>query len=119
MEKHYDPFERGPFPVGVRTIEAPDVRRGRVFPCEIWYPAAAQHAGQDLAPESQDVRDAAAEPGAYPLIVFSHGSAPGGRRMATFLCTHLASHGYLVAALDHSELIAPELSRRDGETAAQ
>src|SRR5437867_3401497 len=110
----YDPFVRGRFPVGVRTTQALDTARGRVFPCEIWYPAAAQHAGQDLATETQDsftlppgntprhqmaVRNAAAQTGAWPLIVFSHASGPGGRRMATFLCTHLGSHGYIVAAL--------------------
>jgi dienelactone hydrolase len=31
----------------------------------------------------------------------------------------LSSHGYLVAALDHSEVITPELARRDGETDEQ
>src|SRR6266446_10067639 len=92
----YDPFVRGRFPVGVRTIQARDTARDRLFPCEIWYPAAAQHAGQDIAPETQDsftlpprdtprhqmaVRDAAAEPGTWPLIVFSHGSAAWRRRM--------------------------------------
>ena len=44
----YDPFERGPFPVGVMTIQAEDRARGRVFPCEIWYPADQRHAGEDL-----------------------------------------------------------------------
>ena len=53
--------------------------------------------------------------GNHPLILFSHAAAQG-RRSASFLCTHLASHGYVVAALDHSEMIAPELARRDGET---
>ena len=130
----YDPFVRGRFPVGVRTTQALDTARDRVFPCEIWYPAAAQHAGQDLAEETQDVfmlppgdtprrqmavRNAAALAGNYPLIVFSHSSGPGGRRSATFLCTHLSSHGYVVAALDHSELVAPELARKEGETAEQ
>ena len=129
----YDPFERGRFPVGVRTIEARDAARDRVFTCEVWYPAAASYAGQDIAAGTQDVfalpgipaprrqaavREAAAEPGAYPLIVFSHHSG-GPRRMATFLCTHLASHGYVVAALDHSEVFAPELARRENETAEQ
>jgi len=65
------------------------------------------------------VRNAAALPGSRPLIVFSHGSALWNRRMATFLCTHLSSHGYVVAALDHSEVVAPELARRNGETAEQ
>jgi dienelactone hydrolase len=39
--------------------------------------------------------------------------------MSTFLCTHLSSHGYVVAALDHSEVVAPELARRNGETEEQ
>jgi len=129
----YDPFVRGRFPVGVRTIEALDTARGRLFPVEIWYPAAAQHVGEDIEPGTQDVftvpsgdvprsqtavRNAAAQPGTYPLIVFSH---PSGhqRRSATFLCTHMSSHGYVVAALDHSELVAAELARKDGETTEQ
>lgn len=129
----YDPFVRGRFPVGVRTIQALDTARNRLFACEIWYPAAAQHAGQDLALGTQDfftvasrdtprsqmaVRDAVARPGTYPLTIFSHHSG-GHRRAATFLCTHLSSHGYVVAALDHSETVAVELARRDGETAEQ
>jgi predicted dienelactone hydrolase len=35
-----------------------------------------------------------------PLVVFSHGLG-GHRRQSTFLCTHLASHGFVVAAPDH------------------
>ena len=73
------------------------MRRGRVFPCEIWYPAGG------------------AGPGPRPLVVFSH-YAGGHRRTATFLCTHLASHGYVVAAVDHSEVVAAELAPRAGET---
>src|SRR5947207_1037046 len=128
----YDPFVRGRFPVGVRTIDAVDASRRRRFPIELWYPATAAHAGQDLDPASQDVveapprqargqtavRDAAAQPGRYALIAFSHGSGYH-RRAATFLSTHLASHGYVVAAVDHSEIVAPELARKDGETAEQ
>lgn len=128
--KTYDPFVRGRFPVGVRTLELFDDHRGRRFPCEIWYPAAADFASQDLAPDSRDhfkvpsvdsprnqlaVRDAAGWPDTFPLIAFSHGSARGARRMATFVCTHLSSHGYVVAALDHSEIIAPVMPR-NGET---
>ena len=129
----YDPFVRGRFPVGVRTFEALDVARNRPFPGEFWYPAAPQHTSQDLAPEAQDifqvtpgatprhqmaVRDAAAEPGIYPLVIFSHHSG-GNRWAATFLCTHLSSHGYVVAGLDHSEVIAAELARGEGETDEQ
>lgn len=129
----YDPFVRGRFPVGVRTVQARDAARDRMFPCEIWYPAAVQHAGQDTSPATQDcftlplggkersqmaVRDAAAEQGIYPLIVFSHSSG-AGRRSATFLCTHVSSHGYLVAALDHSEIVAAQLARQPGESDEQ
>jgi predicted dienelactone hydrolase len=129
----YDPFLRGRFSVGVRSIQILDAVRDRPFPCEIWYPAAAQHASQDTAPGTQDsftvpssdtpqsqmaVRNAAAQPGIYPLIIYSHPSG-GHRRSATFLCTHLSSHGYVVAALDHSEVVAVELARKDGESDEQ
>lgn len=129
----YDPFVRGRFPAGVRTMEAFDYERNRRFPCEIWYPAATQYAGQDLAPETQDLfslpshdtprrqmamRDAAPLPGTHPLILFSHSSG-ASRRAATYLCTHLSSHGYVVAALDHSEVVAPELQPHEGETPEQ
>ena len=94
----YDPFVRGRFSVRVRTIEALDAARDCVFPCEIWSPEGAE--------------------GKHPLILYSHHSG-GNRRAATFLCDHLSSHGYVVAALDHSEVVAPELKGREGETAEQ
>lgn len=124
----YDPFARGQFPVGVRTVGALDTARDRLFSCEVWYPAATQHAGQDIAPETQDsftlppgdtpqrqmaVRNAGALAGSYPLIIYSHPSG-AHRRAATFLCTHLSSHGYLVASIDHSEVVAGELARKQG-----
>jgi dienelactone hydrolase len=93
----YDPFAAGPNEVAVRTIEANDAARDRRFPVEIWSPAVAQ---------------------SKPLVVFSHYSG-GHRWTATYLCTHLASHGYVVAAMDHSEVVAPELTRRAGETASE
>lgn len=111
----YDPFARGQYPVGVRTLELTDSGRAdRSVPLEVWYPAAPQHVGHDLTAGTQDlyaifglhrvrqaaVRDAAAAERACPLVVFSHGMA-GHRRQSTFLCTHLASHGYVVAAPDH------------------
>jgi predicted dienelactone hydrolase len=99
MTTPYDPFVPGPFPVDVHTIQASDTERGRIFPCELWSPLDTKTA-------------------THPLIVFSHSSG-GGRSQSTFLCTHLASHGYLVAALDHSETIAPELARQNDETPEQ
>ena len=113
----YDPFVPGPFAVGVRTVEIQDRARGRVFPCEIWYPAAGPPSACPRPGGRAEQRDAQAWPGGHPLIVFSHFSG-GGRRTATYLTTHLAGHGYAVAAMDHSEVVAPELGPRPGESAA-
>jgi predicted dienelactone hydrolase len=112
----YDPFARGPFPVGVRTGHLTDAPRQRLLPTEVWYPATDAHAGQDVDASTRDtyellpvfppvwqeaVRDAAPRSGSYPLIAFSHGFG-GHRRQTTFLCTHIASHGYVVTAPDHT-----------------
>src|SRR5499427_8067195 len=78
----------GPFAIRTLTFEARDPARDRLFCCDIWCPD---------------------EPGAWPLVLYSHHSR-GNRRSATYLTTHLASHGYLVAALDHSEVVAPEIA---------
>ncbi|MGH7858791.1 MAG: alpha/beta hydrolase family protein, partial [Candidatus Binatia bacterium] len=101
----YDPFARGPFPVGVRTAIA--VRGDRSLPIEVWYPATDAFGGKDVAEATRDVydlipglppgwqeavRDADAREGSFPLVAFSHGFG-GHRRQTTFLCTHLASHG--------------------------
>jgi len=99
--------------VGVRTGRVE--RAGRSLPLEVWYPATDEYGGQDLGEETGDrfeilpglpsvrqdaVRDAAPRPGRRPLVASSHGYG-GHRRQSTFLCTHLASHGYVVAAVDH------------------
>jgi len=114
----YDPFARGPHPVGVRTVTLDDGGGGGADPliAEVWYPAAAAHAGADLDAATRDrytllpgvppawqaaVRDAAAAEGTFPLVIFSHGFA-GHRRQSTFFTTHLASHGYVVASVDHA-----------------
>jgi dienelactone hydrolase len=111
----YDPFERGPCPVGVVTCALHDAARDRTLPVEIWYPATDDQRGRDrddatrdryrslpFAPEvTQDaIRDVPARAGRRPLVVFSHGFG-GERRQTTHLCTHWASHGYVVAAMDH------------------
>jgi len=111
----YDPFCRGVHPVGVVTFQSKDEARARELPLEIWYPAVEAERGRDLDPRSQAtyrpllataplcqaaVRDAEAAPGPHPVVAFSHGFA-GHRCQSTFLCTHLASHGFLVVAPDH------------------
>jgi len=76
-----------------RSFEAFDAARGRRFPITVW------------SPEGDN----------GPLVVYSHPSGQG-RRAATFLCTFLASHGYVVAAMDHSECVVPEFKRPEGES---
>ena len=129
----YDSFGRGPHPVGVRSVKLLDGSRDRSLPAEIWYPATDTHRGQDLADDTKDryslliglpavtqdaVRDAKAAPGSFPLLLFSHGYS-GHRRQSTFYTTHLASHGYVVAALDHTgntlkEIVEQTLAAQQG-----
>ena len=111
----YEPLNRGPHPVGVRTEEWTDEANGISYPVEIYYPAAAEHAGSDLDPDQQDtfenlwepgvwlkqaaIRDAAMADGEFPYIINMHGWS-GFRVEFTYLSTHLASHGYLVVSPD-------------------
>jgi dienelactone hydrolase len=109
----YDPFTRGPAPAGVTTIESRDPD-GRPLVTEVWYPATARHRGADrddatrdeftIAPRMPRARQNAlrnAEPARtrLPLVLYFHGGY-GHRRESSNLCTHLASHGYAVAAPD-------------------
>jgi predicted dienelactone hydrolase len=130
----YDPFERGPLPVGVRSVEATDATRGRTLPVELWYPAADTYRGQDTVDPTRDryelipgfpsasqdaVRDAAPGAGRHPLVLFSHGFG-SHRRQSTFLCTHFASHGYVVVGFDHIgntviDIMQAMLSAQSGE----
>ncbi|MFD1715016.1 alpha/beta hydrolase family protein [Amnibacterium flavum] len=120
----YDPFSRGTHPVGVRTEYWLDEPRGRDIPVEIYYPSVDSIAGRDIDPETQDtfssdwdpdnparqaaVRDAPLLDGRFPVVFNVHGWA-GFRREATFVATHLASHGYLVVAPDILGSTAPEV----------
>jgi predicted dienelactone hydrolase len=115
MSTLHDRAERGPYPVGVRTLEVSPPDRGGSIPVEVWYPAAGDLTGADVDPERQDtydvlpgvitaqqaaVRDAPAAAQEGPVVAFSHGLS-GHRRQSSFLTTHLASHGYVVVAPDH------------------
>jgi predicted dienelactone hydrolase len=102
----YDPFVPGPHGVSSRTFEARDARRGQSFVCDVWRPVKA------------DDIDGVETLGSLPAVLYSHYSG-GNRRVATFLTTHLASHGYVVAALDHSEVVSSQLQRRESETAQE
>jgi predicted dienelactone hydrolase len=91
----YDPFAVGPFTVAMRSGEATDAARpGRVLPFEVWYPEQVGKRGTRR-----------------PLIVASHSSG-GHKRQLSYVCAHLASHGYVVAAPDHIGSTAADAAER-------
>jgi predicted dienelactone hydrolase len=124
---------RGTYAVGVRTLtwvnpKQVDILHGgaeydRELTVEVWYPAElaegetetivyedslgrADNAGS-LRPFSfagRAARDAAAHRAddPYPLVIVSHGF-PGSRFMMTYLTENLASKGYVVVAIGHTE----------------
>lgn len=106
----------GPYPVGVTTLE---LAAGNEV--EVWYPAVEGTMGtdsydmRDFIPEAvvailtsnvpvvyeyEAGRDAKVANGAFPVVLFSHG-AFGFRFQSTFLTSHLASWGMIVAAPEH------------------
>jgi len=101
-------LQPGPFGVGVTTMTFEDTSRPtmpngtfpgsptRVLATEIWYPTTP---GAEA--EGDGLRDATlAHNGApYPLVVYAHGLG-GSHKSGAYLATHLASHGYVVAAPD-------------------
>ena len=109
----YEPFARGAHPAGVRTLELGDGSLSdRPVAAELWYPATAAYRGQDLDETKWDryvpargmpemsqhaIRGADAARGTFPLFLYCHGGY-GHRRELGRLCTHLASHGYIVAS---------------------
>ncbi len=90
----------------------------RPLTVEVWYPAklaAGQVAsGQyraitrdgktEVSLQGKAVRDAQPEPagGPYPLLIISHGY-PGNRYLLSHLGENLASKGYVVVSIDHTD----------------
>lgn len=113
----------GPWKVGARTLFAGDLQ------AEVWYPAIPG-TERDIDAIVYDIRDQLApeegakipdednpwhycdcyrdlpldtEHGPYPVIIFAHGTA-GFRHQSLSQMTHWASHGFVVAAVDHPGL---------------
>jgi predicted dienelactone hydrolase len=95
------PDQLGPYAVGAFLAEynkTSTTGQNRSIDVVIWYPTdetgAVDEGLQAIlnAPPSSDAP--------FPLIVFSHGSG-GNPRQSRFLTVHLASHGFVVAALSH------------------
>lgn len=121
---------RGDYQVGVRTVSLtnPDqldvvsvveadeeARYDRELTVETWYPANTDGAapsvydvtardGSQVQLIGTAVRDAEArsDGGGYPLVIISHGY-PGNRYLLSHFGEFLASHGYVVASIDHRE----------------
>lgn len=122
--------EFGEQPIGVTTLEmthedqldlvnAPATgeipRYDRPLMVEVWYPSEAQEGEVDNAYQvvtrdgeteatlhGRAARDAAATGGPYPLIILSHGY-PGNRFLMSHFGENLASKGYVVASIDHTD----------------
>lgn len=119
----------GSYAVGVKTVQLGDPNipstqgpGGRSLTIELWYPAQQSkestfttyqdqtRSGIPFVLQGNAIRAAAiassAEP--YPLVVISHGYT-GYRTLMFYLAEHLASHGYIVAAIDHTDSTNAEI----------
>jgi dienelactone hydrolase len=122
------PKPTGTYPVGTRIVYLKDSGRTedraekpgtpRELMVQIWYPAdpsnnhlAAYERLSETIPatsyrsvlwtNSREDAPVAAQGGPFPVLLFNH--AWGGRRTQdTFLTEDLASHGYVVASIDHT-----------------
>ncbi|MFM7442602.1 MAG: alpha/beta hydrolase family protein, partial [Tabrizicola sp.] len=116
----------GPHRVGVRRLELvnPDqvdvvrstdrlIRGDRALTVELWYPA--DPGTGEVRPYATLLRDGkrpvmlhgsarrdAVPVGRHPLVILSHGY-PGNRHLMAHFGEKLASHGYVVASIDHRD----------------
>lgn len=115
--------KNGKFTVGVQTIDVtnPDALnltdftsiQPRKLTLEVWYPAKmggnpatyenVTRKKNPFSIQGEAFRDAPAlADGSYPLVVLSHGYT-GYRTIMFYLGEHLASHGYVVVGIDHTD----------------
>jgi len=105
----FNPFPdpTGPYAVGTATYAWEDTGRAETYtddpndhrelPVQVWYPVDPAHV---TGGDNVDAPVSDAQP-AYPLVVFSPG-AFGPRESNYSTYQELASHGYVVAAIDHT-----------------
>ncbi len=99
-------------PKAAKPTELP--RYDRPLTLEVWYPAAQGASGDtalkaflrdgktEVELQGKGVRDAAPAKGKFPLVMISHGY-PGNRFLLSHLAENIASKGYVVASIDHTE----------------
>lgn len=121
----------GELTVGVKTLQVTNPNqlntadfasvKDRTLTIEVWYPAAkeskvslATYEGvtrlhKPFSLQGDALRDAAPlKQGEFPLVVLSHGYT-GDRTIMFYLGEHLASHGYVVASIDHTDSTTGEI----------
>jgi predicted dienelactone hydrolase len=87
--------------VGFHAITIHDPVNNGSMPGYVFYPSAQAKGVTHIGPYDVDAtRDAAPIPGAKPLVVISHGNGGSALGHKT-LATYLASHGFIVATLEH------------------
>jgi predicted dienelactone hydrolase len=126
------PAPTGPYAVGTVTRYWVDTaRENRELMVQFWYPAQSspsaplarymQHAEvlgnafgvpgfffrhlNSLSTQARSQVPLALDQPIYPILLFSHGLG-GVRTQNTFQCQELASHGYIVVAVDHTHYAA-------------
>jgi predicted dienelactone hydrolase len=89
-------------------------RYDRPLTVEVWYPAKEEATGDtalkvylrdgttEVTLEGKAMRGAAPSNGKYPLLIVSHGY-PGNRYLLSHLAENLASKGYVVASIGHTD----------------
>ena len=119
----------GQYKIGVRTlqlsnkhqIDAVNIIEGEDFSyydrpltIEVWYPADTEISGGEyknvpirdgktmISLYGAAVRDASPLKNSYPLIIISHGY-PGDRLLMSHFAENLATKGYVVASIDHTD----------------
>jgi len=122
---------RGSYPVGVSTLTITNPAQldlntqslqDRPLRLEVWYPARQAAAltsyqnqsrsGVPFSLQANASRDSAIDQSAkFPLVVLSHGYT-GYRTIMFYLGEHLASHGYIVAAIDHTDSTNAEVEMK-------
>ncbi len=93
----------------------------RTLTLEVWYPALTKdmdiqatyenvtRTNKEFSLQGRSVRDAASnQENTYPIVVLSHGYT-GYRTIMFYLGEHLASHGYVVVGVDHTDSTTGEV----------
>jgi predicted dienelactone hydrolase len=129
--------EKGKYDVGVKTIEiinpaqfnpSTQASEDRKLTVEVWYPSNGDikniktsyedetRSGIKFSIQADAFRDApvyiAESDSKFPLVVISHGYT-GYRTIMYYLAEHLASNGYVVAAIDHTDSTNAEVDMKN------